>query len=104
MRSSGDADPRLGLRIRVDHVERNRLAVRLHDANVLAAQGQVSQARELFDRAMEEAPTISGSINEVEFAWIGRVLARCDGNRVQAAKILGIDPSTLWRKLKETER
>ncbi|MGK2952137.1 MAG: sigma-54-dependent transcriptional regulator [Thiobacillus sp.] len=46
----------------------------------------------------------SASLAEVESAWINRVLERCGGNRTQAAKILGIDPSTLWRKSKETER
>ena len=45
----------------------------------------------------------AATLGEVESAWIKRVLARCDGNRTQAAKILGIDPSTLWRKLKEAE-
>jgi DNA-binding NtrC family response regulator len=43
----------------------------------------------------------NATLAEVESAWIAEVLKRCDGNRAQAAKILGIDPSTLWRKLKE---
>jgi DNA-binding NtrC family response regulator len=42
----------------------------------------------------------SATLAEVESAWIKRVLERCGGNRTQAAKILGIDPSTLWRRLK----
>jgi DNA-binding NtrC family response regulator len=42
----------------------------------------------------------SATLAEVESAWIKRVLERCEGNRTQAAKILGIDPSTLWRRLK----
>lgn len=40
------------------------------------------------------------TLAEVEDFWIRRVLARCGGNRTQAARELGIDPSTLWRKLK----
>ncbi len=41
------------------------------------------------------------TLEEVEAFWIRRVLAACGGNRSQAARRLGIDPSTLWRKLKE---
>ena len=33
-------------------------------------------------------------------AAMHEALERCGGNRTQAAKMLGIDPSTLWRKLK----
>lgn len=39
-------------------------------ANVLAAQGELPQARELLDRVLEEAPAVSGSINERDFEWI----------------------------------
>jgi DNA-binding NtrC family response regulator len=42
----------------------------------------------------------SATLAEVESAWIKRVLERCGGNRTQAARILGIDPTTLWRRLK----
>ena len=60
---------------------------------------------------MRPAPTSVGSIpwtgngtlEEVETFWIRHVLGRCGGNRTQAARQLGIDPSTLWRKLKETD-
>jgi two-component system NtrC family response regulator len=44
------------------------------------------------------------TLEEVETFWIRHVLGRCGGNRTQAARQLGIDPSTLWRKLKEPER
>jgi DNA-binding NtrC family response regulator len=44
------------------------------------------------------------TLEEVETFWIRHVLDRCGGNRTQAARQLGIDPSTLWRKLKEPER
>ena len=40
------------------------------------------------------------SLQEVERAYIDRVLQLTDGNRAKAAKILGIDVTTLWRKLK----
>lgn len=41
------------------------------------------------------------TLETVERCWIRSVLKRCGGNRTQAARQLGIDPSTLWRKLKE---
>ncbi len=46
----------------------------------------------------------TASLEEVEIFWIRHVLDRCGGNRTQAARQLGIDPSTLWRKLKEEDR
>jgi len=45
----------------------------------------------------------TATLAEVESAWIRQALERCGGNRTQAAKMLGIDPSTLWRKLKDNE-
>jgi DNA-binding NtrC family response regulator len=44
------------------------------------------------------------TLEEVEAFWLRHVLDRCGGNRTQAARLLGIDPSTLWRKLKEGEK
>lgn len=41
------------------------------------------------------------TLETVEARWIQHVLDRCGGNKTQAARQLGIDPSTLWRKLKE---
>ena len=44
---------------------------------------------------------IMQSLEEVETAHIMRVLAHTRNNRPQAAKILGISQSTLWRKLQK---
>jgi len=41
------------------------------------------------------------SLAELEREHIQRVLTRVGGNRTRAAKILGLDRSSLWRKLKE---
>jgi len=42
------------------------------------------------------------TLREVESEHIGRTLAHTGGHRPKAAKILGISPSTLWRKLKQS--
>lgn len=42
----------------------------------------------------------NATLAEVERRWIEHVLQRCGGNRSRAAKLLGIDASTLWRKLR----
>jgi type VI secretion system protein ImpE len=39
-------------------------------ANALLAAGNVKEARELIDRALEAAPAVAGSINEHDFEWI----------------------------------
>lgn len=44
----------------------------------------------------------NATLSEVERAWIQQTLQACNGNRTLAAERLGIDPSTLWRKLKNT--
>ena len=41
------------------------------------------------------------SLREVEMAHIHAVLQACEGNKVKAAEILRISPSTIWRKLQE---
>jgi len=40
-------------------------------------------------------------LREVEMAHIRAILEACEGNKVRAAEILGISPSTIWRKLQE---
>ncbi|MDD3518955.1 MAG: sigma-54 dependent transcriptional regulator [Chromatiales bacterium] len=43
------------------------------------------------------------ALADVERCWIRHVLDRHQGNRTRAAQALGIDPSTLWRKLKDAD-
>ena len=44
------------------------------------------------------------SLQELEIDYIKWVLSQCGNNRKKAAQILKIDPKTLYRKLKNTER
>ena len=39
------------------------------------------------------------SLEEMELDYIKEVLLACNGNRIKTAEILGISPSTIWRKL-----
>ncbi len=44
---------------------------------------------------------LKDSIRQAEYEAIKRVLRQVDGNKTEAARVLGIDRATLWRKLKE---
>jgi len=50
-------------------------------------------------KAMEDAVERVLSLEEVEKAYILRILEKTDGNKYQAAQLLGIDRKTLYRKL-----
>ena len=39
------------------------------------------------------------TLAELEMRYLAKVVDRCGGNRTQAARVLGIDKSTLWRKM-----
>lgn len=43
-------------------------------------------------------------LKTLERRYIGKTLLRCNGNKEQTAAALGIDKSTLWRKLRQYER
>lgn len=43
------------------------------------------------------------SLEELERSYITQVLKHCDGKKLRAAKVLGIDKTTLWRKLQKYE-
>ena len=46
----------------------------------------------------DEPPT-TPTMEQIEMAYIQWVLAKTEGNKARAAEILGIDPSTLYRKI-----
>ena len=48
-------------------------------------------------------PTQLPSMDVVEERYIRKVLAACGGNKTSAAKVLGFDRRTLYRKLKQQQ-
>jgi DNA-binding NtrC family response regulator len=48
-------------------------------------------------------PDLNRTLAEVEAEYIRNVLASVDGNKTQAARILGVDRKTLREKLKPEE-
>jgi NtrC-family two-component system response regulator AlgB len=66
------------------------------------ADGEEAGAADLGIPAQEAGPAEAGlqSLEAVEMAHIAKVLKSASSNE-EAAKILGIDPSTLWRKRKK---
>jgi len=56
---------------------------------------------DLPDAVRSHGPARLPSLEEVERAHIERVLRETAGNRQAAAEILGIDRTTLWRKMKQ---
>jgi DNA-binding NtrC family response regulator len=65
------------------------------DAADLPDSLQASPSGDFLDMAVSR----KYSLNELETIYIRRVLAEVGGNKSQAASILGIDRSTLYRKL-----
>jgi transcriptional regulator with PAS, ATPase and Fis domain len=59
---------------------------------------EISAEREYTARAMEHIPP--QSLEEIEAYFIQKTLRDTDGDRGLTAEILGIDKSTLWRKIK----
>ena len=48
-------------------------------------------------------PPPDASLAEMEAFWIRQMLARCGGNKTEAARRLGVDPSTIHRKLRDQD-
>ena len=49
---------------------------------------------------VQDRPTVNPALDVIERAYIEHVLRAEAGNKTRAAEVLGIDPSTLYRKIK----
>jgi len=82
----------------------------LVERHVALAEGPVlhlDQAPEAVQAKAGDADAIDAdhpSLEELERRYIFKTLDRLDGNREQTAKALGINKSTLWRRLQQYEK
>ena len=72
---------------------------------ILAPHGRIDQAAVIAKRSSRWSPgsRSSDSLADTETEQIKRVLAATKGNKSQAAKILGIERKTLYRKLERLD-
>ncbi|MGE0869784.1 MAG: sigma-54-dependent transcriptional regulator [Kofleriaceae bacterium] len=63
---------------------------------LLALAPYIHEHQERFSLPRDRLSTL----REVEEEYIGWVLEKCDGNKTKAAEILGIDPSTIHRRIR----
>ncbi len=76
-----------------------RAAILSPDGNILPQHlppPLVNTSKKSFDAVLHANP----SLDDMEQAYIERILNLTGGNKSKAARILRIDVSTLWRKLK----
>jgi two-component system response regulator HydG len=73
----------------------------------LASQSGVVQLEDIAPQDLPQVPqerpndrTLSSSVDAAERAAIEAALREHDGNREKAAELLGLSPTTLWRKMK----
>jgi two-component system response regulator HydG len=62
---------------------------------------EIAQRKQLLAGSQTPAALGDVSLNELEKQAIEETLAKTNGNREKAAKILGIGERTLYRKIKE---
>ena len=71
---------------------------------LMVQKGTASEQQPLFYHGEGDSPRLplseTATLAEVERFWIEQTLGRLQGNRTRAAESLGINPSTLFRKLK----
>ncbi len=74
-------------------------AVVLSEHDALTADDIVISKGESPDDSLESAARRGKSLDDVANAYIAKVIEVCDGNKTEAARILGIDRRTLYRKM-----
>ncbi|MDP1667319.1 MAG: sigma-54 dependent transcriptional regulator [Methylobacter sp.] len=77
------------------------VALTEHDTILLEDLAQATQLPTIKDNLLSDAATQSMTLAELEIAYIRRILEITQDNKAQAAKILGIDRGTLYRKLED---
>jgi DNA-binding NtrC family response regulator len=75
-------------------------AVALENGPVLRAENLPDTIRNLSGELYRHRPGAVPTLEEQEKRYIGWVLEKCQGNKTQAAKLMGIDRVSLWRKIK----
>ena len=77
-------------------------AVMLADHDVLTLADFTDHARDDDDAQwLDDADARGWTLADLERRYVDRVLARHHGNKTKAARALGIDRTTLWRKLQD---
>jgi DNA-binding NtrC family response regulator len=74
------------------------VALAEHDSILLEDLAQATQLS-IDDSLLTKAANQAMTLAELEVAYIRRILEMTQDNKAQAAKILGIDRGTLYRKL-----
>ncbi|MDZ4150649.1 helix-turn-helix domain-containing protein, partial [Methylicorpusculum sp.] len=74
------------------------IALTEHDTLLLEDLAQASQLPES-EGFLQNALQQGWTLHDVERAYINYVLEKTAGNKIQTAKLLGVDRSTLYRRL-----
>ncbi len=94
----------------LSNVIERAIALSDHDTLVLEDLASVDAARPVApppppasDEFLTAAAASGVTMAELERAYVRRVVALCQGNKAEAARILGMDRRTIYRKLEEAE-
>jgi transcriptional regulator with PAS, ATPase and Fis domain len=75
-------------------------AVALENGPTILAHDLPESIRNLSIETYRHSPSVVPTLEEQEINYIKWVLEKSGGNKTKAAKVMGIDRVSLWRKLK----